>query len=100
MQTTATFDKLLAAWVKNPRYIDSAGGTRSGKTYAALQLLSLICPNDASPTITSVVSETGPHLSRGAIRDFKAIMAEDGRWDERAWNKTQSVYTFPNGSIL
>ena len=100
MQTTATFDKLLAAWVKNPRYIDSAGGTRSGKTYAALQLLSLICPNDASPTISSVVSETGPHLSRGAIRDFKAIMAEDGRWDERAWNKTQSVYTFPNGSIL
>ena len=100
MRTTETFAKVVEAWAKEPRYIDCAGGTRSGKTYAILQVLSLLCPRDEQPTITSVVSETMPHLSRGAIRDFKAIMAEDGRWEEDAWNKSQSIYTFKNGSIL
>lgn len=100
MRTTLTFSKLVQAWAAHPRYIDSGGGTRSGKTYAFLQLLSLVIPNDKTKTINSVVSETGPHLSRGAIRDFKAIMAEDGRWDDNAWNASHSIYTFPNGSIL
>lgn len=100
MRTTLTFSKLVQAWAAHPRYIDSGGGTRSGKTYAFLQLLSLVIPNDKKKTINSVVSETGPHLSRGAIRDFKAIMAEDGRWDDNAWNASHSIYTFPNGSIL
>ena len=100
MRTTLTFSKLVQAWAAHPRYIDSGGGTRSGKTYSFLQLLSLVIPNDKTKTINSVVSETGPHLSRGAIRDFKAIMAEDGRWDDNAWNASHSIYTFPNGSIL
>ncbi len=100
MQTTRTFDKLAAAWVQSPRYIDSAGGTRSGKTFAMLQMLSMVVPNDKRATVNSVVSETGPHLSRGAIRDFKEIMAEDGRWNDDAWNSTHSIYTFPNGAIL
>lgn len=100
MRTTQTFSKLVQAWAAHPRYIDSGGGTRSGKTYAFLQLLSLVIPNDKTKTINSVVSETGPHLSRGAIRDFKAIMAEDSRWDDNAWNASHSIYTFPNGSIL
>lgn len=100
MRTTNTFKKLVQAWDLHPRYIDSGGGARSGKTYSFLQLLSLIIPNDPFPTINSVVSETGPHLSRGAIRDFKTIMAEDGRWDDNAWNSTNNIYTFPNGAIL
>lgn len=100
MKTTRTFEKLVDAWAKSPRYIDCAGGTRSGKTYSILQMLSLVIPNDPAPTITSVVSETGPHLSRGAIRDFKDIMTSDGRWNDDAWNVTNGIYTFPNGAIL
>lgn len=100
MQTTETFKKILQAWATNPRYIDCGGGARSGKTYSFLQLLSLIIPNDKTKTINSVVSETGPHLSRGAIRDFKAIMVEDGRWEDDRWNASNNIYTFPNGAIL
>lgn len=100
MKTAGTFSKVAQAWVQDPRYIDCGGGARSGKTFSILQLLSLVIPSDAKPTINSVVSETGPHLSRGAIRDFKEIMAADGRWDDNAWNRTQNIYTFPNGSIL
>lgn len=100
MKTTRTFAKIAEVWARNPRYIDCGGGARSGKTFSILQILSLVVPCDGNPTVNSVVSETGPHLSRGAIRDFKEIMAADERWDDNAWNKTQNIYTFPNGSII
>lgn len=98
MKFTKTFWKLYDAYEQHPRYIDSEGGTRSSKTFSALQLLILLAESDKTPTITSVVSETLPHLKRGAIRDFRAIMAEN--FDENAYNKTDGIYTFPNGSII
>lgn len=100
MQTSPTFSKLVQAYAKRPRYIDSEGGTRSGKTYSALQLLILIVRNDRTPTVNSVVSESLPHLKRGAIRDFEEIMRNEGWWDEDAWNKTDKIYTFPNGAFI
>lgn len=98
MQFTKTFWKLYDAYEKHPRYIDSEGGTRSSKTYSALQLLILLAESDKTPTITSVVSETLPHLKRGAIRDFRTILGEN--FDDNAYNKTDGIYTFPNGSII
>ena len=100
MRTTRTFEKIAAALADAPRYIDSRGGARSGKTISALQLLILLARADASPTITSVVSESLPHLKRGAIRDFRAIMEEEGWWNEDRWNKTDCIYSFPSGSVI
>lgn len=98
METSRVFDKLLDAWIKKPRYISSCGGTRSGKTYSILQLLIQLSMMDSTPKITSVVSETLPHLKRGAIRDFKQIM---GRvFDEDCWNQTELTYKFKSGSII
>lgn len=79
------------------RYIDNEGGTRSGKTFATLQVLGEIAKG-TDRLIISTVSETMPHLKRGAIRDYKEIMADE--WADAAWNKTESIYTFPSGSIL
>ena len=79
------------------RYIDSAGGTRSGKTFAMLQVLCEIakgCKN----LLISVVSETFPHLKRGAIRDFKTILGDE--WNDKAWNMSSSIYSFDSGSII
>ena len=66
------FVQTKKAWLSKPRYISSCGGTRSGKTFSNLQLLILVA-NTRKVTI-SVVSETMPHLKRGAIRDFQNIM--------------------------
>lgn len=92
------------AWLKRPRYISSCGGTRSGKTFSILQLLFLNCVGEerrmARPTVTSIVSESMPHLKRGAIRDFKTLLQADGIWDASKWSETDKVYTFANGSIL
>jgi phage terminase large subunit len=100
MRTSRVFSELLHAYTLGFDIIESRGGTRSTKTYSALQLLSLLAEYDKTPTVTSVVSETLPHLKKGAIRDYKAIMSEDGRWDEARWNATDRIYTFPSGSII
>ncbi len=109
MLTDANFSrtftaKLLPAWNAGLRYTDMCGGTRSGKTYAILQLLVVKASRGVPPGsplfIISVVSETLPHLKRGAIRDFKAIMQNAGIWNEKRWNRTDCVYDFGNGVIL
>lgn len=100
MQTSTTFAKLVDAWSRNPRYIDSEGGTRSGKTYSLLQLFVLVVQSDKTATINSVVAETVPHLKRGAIRDFKRIMMDEGIWQEDQWREADKYYSFPNGAII
>lgn len=100
MQTTRTFSKLCAALGESPRYIDNRGGARSGKTTAELQIAAILAAKDKRPTITSVVSENLPHLKRGAIRDFKNVMADIGIWDENRWSKQDNIYTFSTGSII
>lgn len=92
--------KLLPAWNEGRRFVDVCGGTRSGKTYAILQLLILVVANDKIATINSVCAETMPQLKRGAIRDFQAIMRRAEIWNDANWNKTDCIYTFANGAIL
>ena len=104
MRLTKVGRKTIAAWKAHPRYISSCGGTRSGKTYSILQtfIIALVEEvNQGKPaTINSVVSESMPHLQRGAIRDFKQIMDAEGLWEDSRWNETQHTYTWGNGSIL
>ena len=98
--TTRTFHKLLAALHHHPRYLDNRGGARSGKTIAELQLLAAMAKDGPSRTINTVVSDTLPHLKRGAIRDFKTAMELSGWWNESEWSRQDCIYTFPNGSII
>lgn len=100
MQFTPVFWKLYEAAEKHPLYISMPGGTRSGKTYAILQFLFLLIPKaDKAGDVTSVVSETLPHLKKGAIRDFETIVGHPLKSDPR-WNATDFVYTFDNGAKL
>lgn len=76
------------------------GGTSAGKTISTLQILIDKAQSDTTPKLTSVVSESMPHLKRGAIRDFLNIMQEHGYYDDALWNKTDKVYTFETGSVI
>ena len=100
LRTSAVYDRTRDAIGRTSRFVSSCGGTRSGKTFANLQLIYLMAMDDspAHPTITSVVSETFPHLKRGAIRDFPLALGD--AWEESRWAKGSSVYTCPNGSII
>lgn len=90
--------KKLAKMTKRIRGV--CGGTSAGKTISILQILISKAQKDKKPTLTSVVSESFPHLKRGAMRDFKNIMQEHGYWKESAWNATDSIYTFETGSKI
>jgi len=45
----------------------------------------------------SIVSESLPHLKRGAIRDFKMIMADT--YNDSDFNKSDQIYSFAKGQL-
>lgn len=77
-----------------------AGGTSAGKTIGIEELIIDDAQSDTHPTLTSIVSESFPHLKRGAMRDFLSIMKDQNYYDDNAWNRTDFIYTFPNGSRI
>ena len=75
------------------------GGSSAGKTIAILILLIDRCIKEPGLEV-SVVSESIPHLRRGALRDFLKIMKETGRYISQNYNKTLLRYEFSNGSYM
>lgn len=75
------------------------GGTSAGKTYGILPILIDLATRSPRLEI-SVVSESIPHLRRGAIKDFLNIMIDTGRYNDQNWNKTFLTYTFSNGAYI
>lgn len=76
------------------------GGTSASKTISILLYLIHLAQSDEKPTLTSIVSESFPHLRRGALRDFLMIMKEHNYFLSERWNKTESSYVFETGSII
>lgn len=75
------------------------GGTSAGKTFGILPLL--IDQAIKTPFLEiSVVSESIPHLRKGAMKDFLKIMKETGRYIDKNWNRSYLTYTFTNGSFI
>lgn len=95
-KTTATHR--IANLEKRIRIIQ--GGSSASKTISILIYLIVLAQNDEGKKITSVVSESMPHLRRGAMRDFLNIMQSHGYYKDKEWDKTNSIYTFPSGSII
>lgn len=95
-KTTAT-NKILKL-TKRIRALQ--GGTSASKTISALLYLIAKAQSDKSTTLTSVVSESMPHLKKGCIRDFKRIMKEHNYWKENNWLQTDAIYTFETGSQM
>lgn len=76
------------------------GGTSASKTISILMLIIDLARTDTSPTLTSIVSESFPHLRRGAMRDWEKIMTEHQLFRQNNWDKTNSIYTFESGSQI
>lgn len=75
------------------------GGTSASKTFSILPIL--IDRAIKTPNLEiSVVSESIPHLRRGALKDFLKIMMALGRYNDNQFNKSTLKYTFVNGSYI
>tara|TARA_R100001244_G_scaffold160_1_gene233 strand:+ start:1997 stop:3160 length:1164 start_codon:yes stop_codon:yes gene_type:complete len=97
MFQSTTAIKKLHALKKRKKVIQ--GGTSAGKTFGILPILIDRCIR--TPLLeTSVVSESIPHLRRGAMKDFLKIMISTGRYRDGQWNRSALKYTFTNGSYI
>lgn len=94
---TTSFQKINQL---NKRIRVIQGGTSASKTISILLYLIAYAQTDTKKTLTSVVSESIPHLKRGAMRDFKNIMMEHKYWKDAKWNVVDSTYTFETGSQI
>ena len=75
------------------------GGTSASKTFSILAIL--IDKAIKTPNLEiSIVSESIPHLRRGANKDFLKIMKDTGRYIPSNYNKTLLRYEFTNGSYI
>ena len=75
------------------------GGTRSSKSYSALQWLlvrALTEPN----IVISVVRKSFPSMRVSIMRDWQTILKELGIWSDDEWSATEHIYTFDNGSMV
>lgn len=77
-----------------------SGGTSASKTISILLVLIDLAQRDTISTTTSIVSESFPHLKRGAMRDFLMIMEQHKYYKDHLWNKSDAVYTFETGSKI
>ena len=75
------------------------GGTSAGKTICILLILIDYAIRNKGKEI-SVVSESVPHLRRGAFKDFLGLLKGMNRYKDVQLNKSTLKYTFTNGSYI
>jgi phage terminase large subunit len=75
------------------------GGTSSSKTFTILPFLIQYAIQTPNSEI-SVVSESIPHLKRGALKDFLKIMDWTNNFNPNNFNKSNLTYKFSNGSYI
>lgn len=96
IQTSDIYFRNLEA---KTRYVLNQGGTRSSKTYSINQVAYTIAAQSEEPIIFSIVSETMPHLRKGAMRDFFAFLKNNNLYNEKQHNKSDNIYRINNSII-
>ena len=94
IKTTKVFTEILEAWVGGKRRCLLEGGTYSSKTFSALQALILIAEKTPDSLLISIVSESLPHLRRGAMRDFFTIL-DESEIRNPYFNQQKCMYSRP-----
>ena len=115
IKPTITAKRLANALYEGWPVIVQEGGSSSGKTYGTVFVLILLAhdpeyreqilgknwPSLASkPLRISIVSDSLPHIKKGALRDFKSNMMELNIWNTDHWSATDFIYTFRDGSYI
>lgn len=92
-----TAQKKIANLKKRVRIVQ--GGTSSSKTFSIIPFLITYAVKNPYSEI-SIVSESIPHLKRGALKDFIKIMLWTDNFIPDNLNKSDLKYTFNNGSFI
>lgn len=99
IQTTRVYSEVSDAVKRGCRTISAQGSSRSSKTYNIVLFLCLYLLEHAN-TRLSVVRKTLPAIRGSVLYDFKDILVRLGIWADANFNKSEMIYTFPNGSFV
>jgi phage terminase large subunit len=106
MQATIVFEKTWEAinakkedGSRKYKYIIHTGSSRSSKTYSILQTHWLICLTQPN-TRVSIWRETKADCKMTILADLKKAVPTFPNNEIVTFNKTESIYTFPNGSTI
>lgn len=96
------FKETKRAWKAGARLIANKGGTRSGKTYSVISLFVYIAMVSCNARDIDVVSESLPHLKRGAMQDIEDILDHEGLVEgvDYTNNRSDRIYSFPKGTKI
>lgn len=96
-KTTDAYVAIRRAWASH-RTVIAYGGSSSSKSISVLQLLSLYAFKYPNRRIT-LSAESLPVIKKTIFADWRAIVMGDA-YQEARFNKSEMVYSFPNGSIF
>jgi len=100
IKSTVIFEKNYAALNdQGIRFVINEGGSRSSKTYSLCQLGIIYCLQNNNKVV-SIIRKTFPALRATVLRDFIEILKELNIYSVEDHNKSEHIYTFPNGSIV
>lgn len=93
VKRTKVFTATRQAHEAGARIIANRGGTRSGKTFSVLSYLLFVAMT--RKTEIDIVSESLPHLKRGALNDINNILDAWGAVEETHFthNRSEHLYT-------
>lgn len=102
MRVTYVYRQNLSAWLAGCRVIANKGGTRSGKTYSLMSLFVTVAVTSRKQRVIDVVSESLPHLKRGALNDIADILEHEGLTEgiDYEENKSDHTFTFRSGTVM
>jgi len=100
IKSTVIFEKNYKA-LNDPaiRFVINEGGSRSSKTYSLCQLVIIYCLQNNNKVV-SIIRKTFPALRATVLRDFIEILKELNIYSVEDHNKSEHIYTFPNGTIV
>lgn len=99
VQTTRVYAEIQHALDSGFKTVSEQGGARSSKTYNTVIWLVDYCRHHPG-TKVNIVRKTGPALKGSVVRDFLEIVEKFNLWDKKRWNKSELMFTFPNGSWI
>lgn len=97
LQTTRVFSEIEAARRNGYTTVSEQGSSRSAKTYNTV--IWIVCQCLTVPkTTVSICRSTLPSLKGSVLRDFIEVLQRIGEYSDKQYNKSDLIYTFPNGS--
>lgn len=97
IQTTRIFTEIETARKNGYSIISEQGSSRSSKTYNTIIWIIRICLTTPNTSV-SICRATLPSIKGSVLRDFTEILQKIEIYDRKAFNKTELIYTFENGS--